>query len=638
MIHRQPLPLLIAVTFAQSPTVSSGLRDEMALAKRYAPVVQIVSRDRPCGVGPPFKPMDVNALFDQPTVSLRGPWGHDLVKIAPSANDLTAALYDYQLDFPGNPLQPGCGYEEWARRVSQGTVPTVYAHVATDPGHPGKIALQYWLFYAFNDWNNTHEGDWEMIQLDFDAPTARDALAQRPTQVGYSQHEGAERAKWGDEKLHWVDGTHPVVHPAKGSHANFFDEALYLGASGSEGVGCDDTRGPTTEIRPAVQTIPSDPVAAHLVFPWIQFTGRWGELQRAFFNGPTGPNLKLQWLEPITWSQNYWRDRSIAVPGGGAFGTGATDFFCTAVAKGSNGLRATLDQPAPAFVVLILLIALAAFAFSRTTWRPVAPLRLARRRAWGQIFAGAARMYAEQPSVFVGIGVLALPVSIAVTLLQVGLLRASKLFGVEAGGERGGLLVLIVVALATAVTLLGLGFVMAATARALVEIDAGRPISAPRAYTLSLDSIAPLFGALVIASVVVSVFMTTLVLVPAAIWLAIRWSLIVPAIELENCSAIEALRRSARLVRNGWLKIGSLAVAGAALAVLIGPLLSAVLIFATRAPLAWVNLVSGIVYASTMPFVALVTVYVYFDMRVREHLATQTESDRLPAEVELLVP
>ena len=33
--------------------------------------------------------------------------------------------------------------------------------------------------------------------------------------------------------------------------------------------------------------------------PWIAFEGRWGELQPAFFNGPTGPNLKTQWTHPI---------------------------------------------------------------------------------------------------------------------------------------------------------------------------------------------------------------------------------------------------------------------------------------------------------------------------------------------------
>ena len=226
-------------------------------------------------------------------MALRGPWGRDLVKIAPSASDLSPARYEYHLDFPGDALNPGCSYEQWARLVTKGTAPTVYAHVATDPAFPGKLALQYWLYYVFNDWNNTHEGDWEMIQLVFDAKDAREALSGRPVSVGYSQHEGAERAPWGDEKLELVDGTHPVVHPAAGSHANFYDEALFLGSQGSEGVGCDDTRGPTRELRPIVRTIPSDPAAARAAFPWIGFEGRWGELQKAFFNGPTGPNLNL---------------------------------------------------------------------------------------------------------------------------------------------------------------------------------------------------------------------------------------------------------------------------------------------------------------------------------------------------------
>ena len=110
--------------------------------------------------------------------------------------------------------------------MTKGTKPTVYAHVATEPGRPGKLALQYWFYYVFNDWNNTHEGDWEMIQLVFDANDAAEALAREPATVGYSQHEGAEQAAWGDDKLELVGGTHPVVHPAAGSHANFFDEAL----------------------------------------------------------------------------------------------------------------------------------------------------------------------------------------------------------------------------------------------------------------------------------------------------------------------------------------------------------------------------------------------------------------------------
>ncbi len=224
-------------------------------------------------------------------------------------------------------------------------------------GYPGSLALQYWFFYAFNDFNNTHEGDWEMIQLVFDAGDAREALGTEPREVGYSAHEGAERATWGDDKLELVDETHPVVFPGAGSHANKFTEALYLGSSAEAGVGCDDTRGPHREIRPKVVTIPSDPVAAKESFPWIDFEGRWGELQPAFFNGPTGPNLKTQWTRPIEWSEG-WHDRTYGVPTGGLFGTGATDLFCTGVAKGSRALILLLRNPSATALVLAALIGL----------------------------------------------------------------------------------------------------------------------------------------------------------------------------------------------------------------------------------------------------------------------------------------
>ena len=617
------------------PAAHAAPADEQALAERYAPVVRLVQNAHDCGSGRSYVPIDIDAILDEPTVAFRGPWGPDLVKIAPVATDLTGARYEYHLDFPGNALEPGCDYESWSQHVTAGSKPTVYAHVATEPGHPGKLSLQYWLYYVFNDWNNTHEGDWEMIQLVFDAADVGEALSREPESVGYSQHEGAERAAWDDDKLEVDGGTHPVVHPAGGSHANFYDEALYLGSSASEGVGCDDTSGPTFDVRPVVKTIPSDPVAAREAFPWIEYGGRWGELQRAFFNGPTGPNLKSQWAAPIRWSEEEWRDRSLAVPGGGALGTGATDFFCGAVAAGSNALRRSVDNPLPAFVFFVVLAALIVFTLTRTSWRPIAPLRLARRRAWGQIFTASLRMYAKRFRLFLGLGLLALPVSVVVTLLQAIFLRASSILGVDASGERGGILVYGVIAIGTALTLLGLGFVMAATARALTEIDAGRPISPLRAYRLALDSVRPLLRALVIASLAVSICLATVFLVPIAIWLAVRWALIAPVVELERRSARAALRRSARLVRLGWFKVATLAVVGAALAVIAGPLLGALLILVTSVPLAWLNLISGLVYVVAMPFVALATVYVYFDLRVRDELAGERAPERLPAEVEL---
>ncbi len=623
----------IAASALLTPAASGDRAQEEALARRFAPVVRLVAHTD-CAPGKPYLPIDVNRLFGEPTVALRGPWGGgDLVEIGPTADDLAKGLFEYHLDFPGSALEPGCSYLNWERRLVAGSVPTVYAHVATEPGHPGKLALQYWLFYVFNDWNNLHEGDWEMIQLVFDAATAGEALQRPPVEVGYSQHEGAERAGWDDHKLERVDGTHPVVHPASGSHANFYGEALYLGSSAEQGVGCDDTRAPTFDVRPAVHTIPSDPAEARRADPWIAFEGRWGELQPAFFNGPTGPNLKTQWTEPISWSEG-WRDRSYTVPGGSAFGTSATDFFCTVIGRGSKALVRLVDNPLEFGLALAGLALVVVILLSRATWRPAAPLRLARRRAWGQILAASARMYVRRIALFVGIGVLLVPISLLITLLQSLVLHATSVLGVQTGGENHGLLALVVLAIGTALTLLGLGLVQAACARALVEIDGERAIGPVRAYRLAFDVVRPLFGALLIASIAVSLLASSIYLLPVAVWLAGRWALIAPVTELEELSALAALRRSGALVRRRWLKVSSLIVAGGAIVVVAGPLLGVLLILGTDAPFWLVNVVAGVVYAVAMPFVALTTAYVYFDARVRGELEARGPAV-LPAETEL---
>ena len=627
--------LVVGLSLVAVPCAAADLADERALAERYAPVVRLVAQAQDCGYGESYEPIDVDLLFGEQTVALRGPWGTgDLIKVATAAEDVSRNLFEYHLDFPGNALDPGCDYERWADRLTEGKAPTVYGHVATDPAYPGRLALQYWFYYVFNDWNNTHEGDWENIQVLFDATDARQALAREPVSVGYSQHEGSEEATWGEDKLELVEGTHPVVYPAAGSHANFFESALYLGSSAQEGVGCDDTSGPNVEIRPVVRAIPSDPAEARTLFPWIAFEGRWGEFQRAFFNGPTGPNLKTSWTEPIRVSAD-WRDRSYAVPAGGALGTQTTDFFCSAIAGGSNALRRLVDEPLPVLLALGALLVLVLFGLSRATWRPTAPLHLARRRAWGQILTAAARMYARRLWLFLGIGLVLLPISLIVTLLHAIVIRASSIAGIATEGEGGGVLVFLVFAIGTAMTLLGFSLVVAATARALVEIEHGRPIGPIGAYRLAFDKARPLFGAMVIAVVAVSLLVSSVLLIPVAVWLAVRWALAVFAVQLESRSAIDALRRSGRLVRRQWLKVASYAVFGTALALVLGPLVGALLIILTSAPLSTLNLVAGVVNAVTIPFVALTTAYVYFDARARFELEPAGDADELPAEFQL---
>jgi len=633
MLRGVPVVILAATALIVAPTAAADLADERALAERHAPIVRIVDQREECGRGEPFVPTDVDLLFDEPTVALRGPWNPtDLVKIAPSATDLVNR-FEYHLDFPGDALDAGCDYERWAKRLTAGAEPVVYAHVVSQPDRPGKVALQYWLFYPFNDFNNTHEGDWEMIQLNFAAKDAADALGRDPVEIGYSAHEGATVSSWEDDKLETVDGTRPVIYPAAGSHANKYSAALWLGSSAEAGVGCDDTRGPHRELEPRVETIPSDPDAAREAYPWIAFEGRWGELQKAFFNGPTGPNQKRQWTEPISWSEG-WSDRSYAIPTGGLFGTNATDFFCASVERGSSLLIRLLRNPLPTLILIGILLGLVIFAAVKATWTPVAPLRVARRRSWGQILSASARMYVKRPVLFIGLGVLLIPIAFVITFLQWFLLQGIDLVGVVTG-EAAGTWAFLSTVIGVAFALLGLNLVQAATACALVEVDEGRSIGAVSAYRLALRRIRPLLGALGIYVATLVVLTSSFFLFPLAVWLAIRWALAAPVVVLESEKAVPSLRRSRELVEHRWIRVFSLVGVSGAIALMAGPLLGAILIFLTETPLGTLNIVAGVVYALSMPFVALVTAYVYFDARARVELEPVETVTELPAEISL---
>ena len=194
---------------------------------------------------------------------------------------------------------------------------------------------------------------------------------------------------------------------------------------------------------------------------------------------------------------------------------------------------------------------------------------------------------------------------------------------------------LVVVTIGLTLTLLGLALVQAATARALVEIDRGRDIGPVDAYRLAFRPVRPLVGGLTTAVAVWVVLNATVVLAPVAVWLAVRWSLLAPVAELEERTGLGTLRRSSELVRGRWFRVASLVGVGAVLALAAGPLLGALLIFATDAPLALLNVVAGVVYALAMPFVALITANVYFDARARLELEPELHPDELPAEIQL---
>ncbi len=608
---------------------------EEELAEKFAPVVRLKEQVEPCGPGEPYEPIDVDVLLDNVGVAFRGPWDEvNVVKVAPTADDLAQGFPDYHLDFPGEALSPGCTYEEWQQRLTVGSEPTMYARVVNEPGRPGQLALQYWFFYVFNDFNNKHEGDWEMIQLDFDAANAEDALAATPALVGYSQHEGAESAEWVDEKLEIVDGTHPVVYPAAGSHANFYTSQIFLGRTAAEGVGCDNTTGPSRDLRPAVALVPTDADAYLSAYPWLGFEGHWGELQPAFFNGPTGPNLKPQWTSPITWAEEHWREQAFALPGGDALMPQATTFFCEAVAAGSALLTKATRNPQGGLFLLVALAGVFVWGVTRTRWKPGAPLRLARRRATGQLLAAARRLYTHNVLLFATIGLIFIPIALLVVGLQAGLFLLTDLGALEdVAGASNPVLMAFVAGMSLIFTLIGLGLVQAVVAHAMGEIDAGRPVSARGAYREVLKGRRPLLGAILIMAAVITALSVTFFLVPVALWLLVRWSVAAQVVVVESVTAAAALRGSSRLVRRHWLRTLATVVGVAGIALTAGPFIGALALLGTDAAFWVTNLIAGIIYVFALPFVAVVTTYLYFDLRVRHATEPDHRDEVLPSEL-----
>ena len=473
-----------------------------------------------------------------------------------------------------------------------------------------------------------------MIQLNFGASTAAQALQNEPTRVGYSQHEGAESAEWGESKLKLVDGTHPVVYPALGSHANYYTSALHLGRSAAQGVGCDDTSGPSVDLHPRLSVIPTGEAAYLRSYPWLGYRGHWGEEHQGFYNGPTGPNTKTQWRHPITWALEEWRDKSFTVPAGTSLGGSATDFFCGAVATGSRLLTSLGGNPSPVLIALAVLLVLLLWLTSRTSWQPSAPLRLERRRAWGSIVNAARRMYVRHLRLFLAIGLVFFPLGLLITAIQYLLFRVSGLNAlVDSAGATNGVVDFLAIALGTLLTIFGLAVVQSVTAIAMVELDAGREVSVLGAYRKALPRLGRLLGAVLLITVVLALLGATAIGVLLAVWLLVRWAFLPQAIAVEGASTLEAFRRSARLVRGNWWRTGSLLLFVTVIALLLGPLCGTLLLFVSHASFDFINLISSVIYAVVLPYTAIATTYLYFDLRVARQGEAAEAGDVLPAEV-----
>jgi hypothetical protein len=619
---------LLAVGLVLVPAAGARGAEPAAqeLAAKYSPVLSLEPQEMACGPGEAYRPTTVDIVLSRPGVVLRGPNGR-IVRRAPTSSDLWGLGPRYYLDFPGNPISPGCNYERQFRRWNDGRPPSVYAHLATDPSHPGRLAVEYWFYYTFNDFTDLHESDWEMAQVDFRASNARQALRTGPYQVDLSQHAGGEQSAWTDAKLQ-RQGTHPVVYDATGSHANYFGRALYLGRGSREGFGCDDTRTATQRLRLDAVVLPNAPASPSDPYAWLAFQGRWGQREPGINNGPFGPAGHEQWAAPITWADGL-RETSVEVPGGTAFGVSVGNFFCGAVSQAAVALNWSLNHPVP-FVALVLLTLIGILtAVATTTWRPADPHRLRRRRQAGQIFRATTRIYAQNIGTFAAAGAIFVPVYLTAAGIQWIIFHLTSVAPLIALDGRHGAVTAFLALLTGGVGgLFASVIATGAVAVILGERDAGRRILAGEAYRRVFMRWRPLGRGMLTELGMVLLLTITIVGIPFAIHRFTRWSLFAEACMLDDLSAPQSLRRSSELVKGHWWRTFGFTLFVDVLAVLSGPLLGVGLLLLTDHSLNFINLAASLVYTFTVPFAAIQLTLYYFDLEAKAALGTDPSAEQ----------
>lgn len=243
---------------------------------------------------------------------------------------------DPQTQKPIHRADLGAHWAAYSRiRVRETFVPVCYARVL-EPDEDGIRVIQYWFCYYYNDWANSHEGDWETAAVFL--------RGGRPAGVAASQHERGEYREC--QHVQWR-GERPVLYVAVGSHALYFETgahvperpiaglqvtALDASVLGRDVLDFVDFTASSPELSVSLDSVaailipdpdpdsrrwghrPHDPDCrggCEHDFEWLNFPGHWGAAAAAVrlgSSGPRGPAFSgLKWDNPRIWARTMCR-------------------------------------------------------------------------------------------------------------------------------------------------------------------------------------------------------------------------------------------------------------------------------------------------------------------------------------------
>lgn len=598
---------------------------EQQLADRFSPIVYLRKQAYQCATPPdggePYLPMPVEIVLDNPEVLVRDRANNDhVVATGVSAAELATYGPDTYLDFPGDPRNPGCTYETHERfRIAElGLEPTVYARVVFDEEHQ-RLVLQYWFFYYFNDWNNTHEADWEGINLFWDDVSGVEAaLGRNPDRIGLAQHGGGELANWGedrDSKLAVENETHAVVYPAAGAHATFYGNKTYLGwGENGSGFGCDVSSPPSVRVPVKAVLIP-ETIDPNGPFAWLLYEGRWGERGPSVFNGVHGPNRNSRWADPWGATEN-WRNYSLVVSGlNNTLGPTVTDAFCNLTAAGSQLLIQAMIRPWLAAGLVAAIVAVFVYFYRRSR----------------KFIRGAFALYIRNWKLFSGIGLLALPIGIVFNLVYAFLVTHEPVeWLVDWFNNTAGARLSVVAAVGGAQQLVMFLVIGPAVIQAIVDLRRGDKPGVLRSYRLALRDFVPLAGGALIFILLAGIPLLFVIGLPITIWLVVRWQFFGQAVMFGHAkTGRAALQESADAIKGRWWKTLFATAIFDLIAVLPGIIVGLGLLMIGRTAVSFANGVSSLVFALSIPISVSAMTLLYLDRA--EGGERSAESTQAPA-------
>lgn len=620
--------LALALALGLWPVSPARAADSAAqrLADKYSPIVML--RKQTDGICDSSEeqyspPTSVYSVLGNPKVRLLKTVGRRtivLVKSAPTAADVANRQEGVYLDLPGQPLSPGCKYaKDYAALKRTGHAPAVvYAHIAREIGQP-YFALQYWFFYYFNHFNDLHEGDWEGMQLTFKQDTPEAALSSDPDEIVLFQHSGGERAEWEEPKVE-KQGNHPVVYSAAGSHALFYSAGLWLGnGQNGSGVGCDDTSKPLITVKPRTVLLP-DQEESRGPFAWLSYSGRWGQREAGFNNGPAGPNTKVVWRDPFTWLNNKTRTDSPLVPGGSLLGPSIASAFCGAVSEVTSFLNFHSKNKAPAYGILAGLALLIIVPLLITKWGPVQPDQLHQRRAFGQLALTSLRLYARHLFPLVLLAVSILGMLAAFEGLEYLLGAGLKINGPALTFGDPDSVVVKISTPAGIPRILITPIAQATIAAFMCNLDRSGNAGFIAAWGAVLRRFWRLLFVQWIVGALVLALLFSVIGIPYGLKKFIDWQFVQQEVLFEDRSIRDAMRSSTHLVRHHWWHTGIYSSILWLIAQIPGPLVGFALLF-TTIPVVDVNLVGSVIFALLVPFIEMARTLLYFDLMVRDEEA-----------------